>query len=313
MIMKEFMIPFATGLAIFLFGMQILRIGFENLFLEKAKSLLAIFTKNPVMGFITGTIATAILQSSSAVTLLTIALTHSRIITFRQSLGIILGTNIGTTFTTEFIAFRIEHLGVYLFTLGFILFFVPRVAIRSTGFVLGGFGLLFLGMDIMQSITPVVKQLGWMNHLYYFGQDNILNGILAGTLLTAIIQSSTATTAITMNLIYDQLLPLSIAIAIILGSNIGTCITAVLGSIGTSHEAKKVALSHVLLNLFGVILFVPLIPTLIYLVQTMTDDPSLQVAHAQMLFNVICSLVALPFIYYFERLILYLTPSPKRA
>ncbi|WP_148302629.1 Na/Pi cotransporter family protein [Caldalkalibacillus mannanilyticus] len=311
MFMKEFMIPFATGLTIFLFGMQIMRIGFENLFLEKIKSLLTILTHHPVMGFLTGVISTAILQSSSAVTLLTIAFTHSKILSLRQALGIILGTNIGTTFTTELIAFKVEHLGVYLFFLGFVFFLFPNIKVKSSGFVLGGFGLLFIGMEMMQSIAPVIKSFGWLDHLYVFGQEGVISGILAGTFLTALIQSSTATTAITMNLIYDQLLPLSIAIAIILGSNIGTCITALLGSIGTNRAAKQVALSHVILNLGGVLLFIPLIPLLQLLVEWMSSSPTQQVAHAQLIFNVLCSLVVLPFIRQFEAFIIFLSPKQK--
>jgi phosphate:Na+ symporter len=309
MIMKEFIIPFATGLTLFLFGMQVMRIGFENLFLQKMKKLLYHLTKNSTMGFLTGAMATAILQSSSAVTLLTIAFTHARIITFRQAIGIILGTNIGTTLTTELIAFQIENFGVYFFILGLISFLIPVVSIRSIGLIFGGFGLLFLGMETMQSITPVLKQVGWVDSLYLFGQDGIVSGIIAGTFLTALIQSSTATTAITMNLMYEQLLPLSIAIAIILGSNIGTCITAVIGSIGTNRASRQVALAHVLLNLAGVVIFIPLIPMLVSIVESLTSYPMQQVAHAQTIFNIVCSLAVLPFVYYFEKIVIALGPK----
>jgi phosphate:Na+ symporter len=309
MIMKEFIIPFTTGLAIFLFGMQVMRIGFENLFLQKMKNLLYHLTKNPTMGLLTGALATAILQSSSAVTLLTIAFTHARLITFRQAIGIILGTNIGTTLTTELIAYQIDHFGVYFFVVGFIFFLIPIVPVRSTGLIFGGFGLLFLGMETMQSITPMLKQVGWVDSLYLFGQDGIISGILAGTILTALIQSSTAITAITMNLMYDQLLPLSISIAIILGSNIGTCITAVIGSIGTNKASKQVALAHVLLNLGGVLLFIPLIPMLIWVVESITSYPMQQVAHAQTIFNIVCSLAVLPFVRYFERIVIAFGPK----
>jgi phosphate:Na+ symporter len=309
MIMKEFIIPFTTGLAIFLFGMQIMRIGFHNLFLQKMKDLLFHLTKNPVTGLLTGAMATAILQSSSAVTLLTIAFTHARIITFRQAIGIILGTNIGTTLTTEMIAFQINQFGIYFFILGFIFFLVPHIPTKSIGLICGGFGLLFLGMETMQSITPMIKQVGWIDSLYLFGQDGIISGILAGTLLTALIQSSTAITAITMNLMYDQLIPLSISIAIILGSNIGTCVTAVIGSIATNKASKQVALAHVLLNLGGVLLFIPLIPTLIFVVELLTSNPMQQVAHAQTIFNIVCSLAVLPFVHYFERIVIALGPK----
>jgi phosphate:Na+ symporter len=309
MIMRELIIPFTTGLAIFLFGMQVMRIGFENLFLQKMKNLLYHLTKNPMTGLLTGAMATAILQSSSAVTLLTIAFTHARLITFRQAIGIILGTNIGTTLTTELIAFQINHFGVYFFVLGMICFLIPIIPIRSTGLIFGGFGLLFLGMETMQSITPMIKQVGWVDSIYLFGQDGIISGILAGTLLTALIQSSTTITAITMNIMYDQLLPLSISIAIILGSNIGTCITAVIGSTGTNKASKQVALAHVLLNLGGVLVFIPLIPMLVFIVESLTSNPMQQVAHAQTIFNIVCSLAVLPFVHYFERIVVAFGPK----
>lgn len=307
--MKELIIPFATGLAIFLFGMQVMRIGFENLFLEKMKILLYHLTQNSVMGLLTGTVATAILQSSSAVTLLTIAFTQARIISFRQALGIILGTNIGTSLTTEVIAFNVESFDVYFFVLGFILFLTPYITIRSIGLIFGGFGLLFLGMDTMQTITPMLKQAGWVDALFLFGEEGVFSGIVAGTFLTALIQSGSATTAITMNLIYDQLLPLSTAIAIVLGSNIGTCITAVIASIGTNVDSKRVALSHVLLNIAGVLLFLPLIPFLSSVVEGMTPYPMQQVAHAQTIFNIVCSMVVLPFVNIFEKVVILLLPT----
>jgi phosphate:Na+ symporter len=306
--MKEFVIPFATGLTIFLFGMQVMRIGFDNLFLEKIKKMLFLLTKNPMMGMLTGALTTAILQSSSAVTLITIGLTHARVITFRQAIGIVLGTNIGTSLTTEIISFNIIHLGTYFFVAGFIMFLLPYIPIRSSGLIVGGFGLLFMGMDTMQSITPMIKQLGLIDSLYLYGQDGIWNGIIAGTFLTGMIQSSTATTAITMNLMYDQLIPLSIAIAIVLGGNIGTCITALLGSIGTSTASKQVAMAHIVLNVLGVLLFIPLIPFLVNVVEWLTPSPTTQVAHAQSLFNIICSLLVLPFVHYFEKLIIFLSP-----
>lgn len=306
MLMKEFVIPVTTGLAIFLFGMQIMRIGFEHLFINKIKKKLSLLTNHVILGVFTGTVVTALLQSSSAVTLLTIGLVHSRIITFKQALGIVLGTNIGTCLTTELIAFDIHGFGIYFFIVGCICFLIPFSIIRAIGLASGGFGLLFIGMQTMQSILPFLKQTGWIETMYDFGTYGILEGVFTGTILTALIQSSTATTAITMNLMYDQLIPLSIAIAIILGSNIGTCMTAILASIATDKTARQVATAHVLLNLIGVLVFIPLIPLLSQIVEGMTTYPVQQVAHAQTIFNIVCSLVVLPFITYFEKLVILL-------
>lgn len=309
MVLRELILPLTTGLTIFLFGMQVMKIGFENLFLEQIKKWLARLTKNAWIGMLTGTITTALLQSSSAVTLLTIAFTNARLMSFRQALGIILGANIGTCLTTELIAFRLDQWSIYFFVIGFLLFLLRSIRLRSLGLALGGFGLLFIGMKTMQAITPFVKNFGMLDFLFMYGQDGLFGGVLAGTLLTALIQSSTATTAITMNLIHDQLIPLSAAIAIVLGSNIGTCITAVIGSIGANHASKQVALSHVLLNVGGVALFIFLVPALATLVQWLTPAVSQQVAHAQTLFNVLSSLLVLPFVSYFEKAILLLLPN----
>ncbi|EGL82675.1 Na+/Picotransporter [Caldalkalibacillus thermarum TA2.A1] len=313
MVMKDLVIPLAAGLAIFLFGMQVMRIGFEHLFLEKAKKILGTLTRTPVAGLVSGTVATAILQSSSAVLLLVIGLTHARIMTFRQTIGVILGANIGTVVTTELLAISVHQLGVYFFILGAVLFLCPRTALRASGMVTGGFGLLFLGMETMQGIAPFLESLSWLENASQWGQKGILSGIGFGLLLTAVIQSSTATTVIAMNLTYEQLISLPLAIAIVLGSNIGTCVTALLGSMATNLAGRQVAVAHVLLNVLGVFLFIPLIPLLSVIVEQLTSNPMLQVAHAQTIFNVLCSLLALPFTKAFERMVLLVTRGSAQA
>lgn len=307
--MKEIIIPIATGLAVFIFGMQLMRIGFENLFLYKIKKLLHVVTSTPLKGLLTGIVVTALLQSSSAVALIVIGLTHARAMTLKQAICIILGANIGTVVTIELIAFQLHDVAVYFFVIGLFLFLTSKVTFRSIGMSLAGFGLLFIGMDMMQSVSPTLQALGMFDAMFDFGDDGILSGIISGTVLTAIIQSSTATTAITMNLVYEQLLPLTIAIAIALGSNIGTCFTAIIGSIGMNRTAKQVVMAHVILNVCGVLLFLPLIPALAFIVEWMTASPMHQVAHAQLIFNVVCSLIVLPFVYWFERFVIYLTPK----
>lgn len=309
MLMKELFIPLATGLALFLFGMQVIRMGFEAIFLEKVQRILNHITQTPSLGLLTGTLATAILQSSSAVMLLTIGLTHAKIMTFRQSIGIILGANIGTVLTAELVAFRLEDFGLYFLLLGGFLFLMRTFTLRCWGIIVGGFGLLFIGMDTIQSITPVLTTLGWVDALYVLGSDGIISGVIAGTMLTSLIQSSTATTALTMGLMADQLFTMSTAIAIILGSNIGTCVTALLASIGANLAARRVAIAHVLLNIGGVLLFLPLIPVLVTTVEWMTANHVHQVAHAGLIFNVVCSLLVLPVIISFEKLVITWTPK----
>jgi phosphate:Na+ symporter len=312
MVMKELVIPLATGLAIFLFGMHTMRIGFEQLFLVRVKSMLERLTRTPLLGLVTGLLVTALLQSSSAVMLLVIGLAHSGILSFRHTLGIILGANIGTVITSELIAISIDDLAIYLFVLGAVLFLFSQIQIRNMGLVIGGFGLLLIGMEIMQAVTSFLKTFispltaeHWINH-------HVLGAILVGTLFTAVIQSSTATTVITMSLVHDGLLTLKGAIGVVLGSNIGTCATALLGSMATNETGRRVAIAHLLLNALGVLVFIPLTPVFQLVVERLADNAMLQVAHAQALFNIICSLIALPFVPFLERLVIWITSRSRK-
>ncbi|RKD23992.1 Na/Pi-cotransporter [Ammoniphilus oxalaticus] len=309
--MKEIVIPAAVGLTIFLFGLQLMRIGLNHLAGDKLKNVLTRFTKTPTHGFFTGTIVTMLMQSSSAVTVITIGLTNARLLTFPQTIGIILGSNIGTTVTPQLIALNISDYALPTFLIGALLWFFPSHILRCSGLALAGFGCIFLGMDTMQMIAEPIRKMGILEDLVLMGSENSVIGIIVGTVITALIQSSTATTAITMNFIGDHLIPLSMAIAIILGSNIGTCVTALLASIGGNTASIRVAWCHVILNTLGVVLFIPLIGALALLITTLSSHPPAQVAHAQTIFNVACSLLALPFATHFGRLIEFLIPHKK--
>lgn len=307
MVMRDFVIPLAAGLAIFLFGMQAMRIGFEQLFLKRVQRVLARLTRTPVSGLLTGLFVTALLQSSSAVMLLVIGLAHAGLLTFRQTLGIILGTNIGTVLTAELVAISVTDLGIYLFIGGALLFLTAPVSIRNIGLALGGFGLLLVGMEIMQAATVFIQTIAqplpiqqWINH-------HVLGAVFVGTLFTALIQSSTATTVMTMNLVQEGLLTLKGGLGVVLGSNIGTCATALLGSLATNETGKQAAIAHLVLNCLGVFLFIPLVPVLQWVVEAMADNALLQVAHAQAIFNIICSLAALPFVSSLEKLVIWIT------
>jgi phosphate:Na+ symporter len=309
--MKEIVIPFSVGIAIFLFGMQIMRVGLENTARDKLKDMLTRFTKTPTHGFLTGTIITILMQSSSAVTVITIGLTNARLLSFPQALGVILGTNIGTTFTTQIIALNIYEYALPIFLIGCILWFIPIHSFRCLGLTLAGFGCIFIGMQAMQYVAEPIQQTGIFRELVLKGAENSVLGVLIGTAMTATIQSSTATTAITMTFISDHLIPLTMAIAIVLGSNIGTCVTALIASTGGNTASLRVAWSHIILNVAGVILFIPLIGILALITTMMTQHPQTQVAHAQTIFNVICSLAVLPFAHLFARFIEYLIPHKK--
>lgn len=307
--MREFIIPFATGITLFLFGMQMLRIGLYKASGNHLQYFLYKFTKTPYHGFFSGTVATIFLQSSSAVTILTIGLINANLITFYQTIGIVLGTNIGTVVTAELIAINIDKWGGPILILGLPLIFIPKKKIKAIGLIISGFAIIFFGMNALRSISLFIEESSLTKTILSFDNYQILIGLLFGIIITSIIQSSSVTTAITMSMVYNTGIPLIFGIAIILGSNIGTCFTAILASIGGSTEGKQVAMAHVLLNVIGVILFLPFINSFSAFVEGLTSYPPAQIAHSQLIFNLVISLIVLPFAKPFSHLTILLTPG----
>lgn len=307
--MKDIVIPFATGLMIFLFGLQLMRMGLENFAENRLRDVLLRFTRTPLRGFFTGIGSTAILQSSSAVTVLTISFVNAGFLTFPQSVGIILGTNIGTTVTTEIMALKIEDFAIPMMIIGAIIRLLPLKRLSQLGLVIGGFGCIFLGMETMQWIAHPLKERGWVSWLLDHGGDPILMGILVGTILTALIHSSSACIAITMGFYASGLITLPFAIAVVFGSNIGTCVTGLMATFQTNIAAKQVAICHIILNVAGVVVFAPLIPFISEWAPSLSDNPASQIAHIQTLFNIICSVLVLPFAKPFANGITWIVPN----
>ncbi|TCS94768.1 Na/Pi cotransporter family protein [Hazenella coriacea] len=311
--MKDIIIPFATGLMIFLFGLQLMRMGLESFAEDRLREVLLRFTRTPLRSFFTGIGSTAILQSSSAVTVLTISFVNAGLLTFTQSVGIILGTNIGTTVTTEIMALKIEDFAIPMMVLGAIIRLLPLKQFSQLGLVVGGFGCIFLGMETMQWIAYPLKERGWISWLLENGGNPILMGILVGAVLTALIHSSSACIAITMGFYASGLITSPFAIAVVFGSNIGTCVTGLMATFQTNIAAKQVAVCHIILNVAGVIVFAPLIPIISEWAPVLSDNPASQIAHIQTLFNVICSLLVLPFVKPFANGITWLVPHRTTA
>jgi len=307
--MREVVIPLATGITLFLFGMRLMRIGLDELSGKYLKGFLHRFTKTPYHGFFTGTIATMLLQSSSAVTVITIGLINSKMISFYQAIGIVLGTNLGTVVTVELIALNINQWAVPLLIIGALLVLIPYGKCRPIGLFIGGFSIIFLGIDALQMIAIPLQNTAFFSYIVTVPKQQIVIGIIFGTIVTAVIQSSSAVTAMTMSMMLYQNVPLTFGLAIILGSNIGTCFTAILASIGGTTEGKQVATAHVLLNVLGVIFIFPFIDSFSVFVQTLSSYPPTQIAHAQLVFNLASSLVALLFVKPFTNLTLLLAPK----
>ncbi|WML40609.1 Na/Pi symporter [Neobacillus sp. OS1-2] len=308
-----YILLFVLCILLFIFGMTIIRFGLFNLSANKLKTWLIKLTSTPLKGMVTGTFITALLQSSSAVMVITIGLISARIMTFPQSIGIILGTNIGTTFKTELITFDIDAILVPLAISGALLILLKNKRARSIGMLLFGIASVFTAMKGFELVAEPLTTMGFINKFILSINDNLLLSILAGTIITAIIQSSTAMTGIAMGFLTAGLLQLDAGIAIVLGANIGTCITAIIASIGGGKESKLAAFAHVWLNVFGVLLFIPLIPLLTENAPFLASRKDVQLAHISVIFNVATSLLILPFATRFGEMILFLHDRrPKR-
>ncbi|QHA92642.1 Na/Pi symporter [Bacillus sp. N1-1] len=293
--MSPYIASFIVFISIFLFGMSILRVGLNTISTTKLQKWLYHASSTPIRGLLTGALVTALLQSSSAVMVLTISLIAAKLLTFRQSIGIILGTNIGTTITAELMTLNPEHLVLPLLLTGFIMLQIRHQLIFSSGTVLFGLGCIFVAMHGLEALAIPLSTLSIFEHVIHETNSSLLYGIGLGTLVTAVIQSSSATTGITMGFINQELLTLPAAIAILYGSNVGTCITALMASIGSSKEAKLAAYAHVWINIIGVILFFPLIGLFGAFATSMTSLPDVQLAHVSILFNVLSAFLFLPF------------------
>ncbi|MCQ6558348.1 Na/Pi cotransporter family protein [Paenibacillus mendelii] len=314
--------PMLIGFAIFMTGMKTMELALHRSVGRHLDTVLQRSTATPLHGLVVGTTATAVLQSSTAVTVMTIGLVNAGLLTFPRTLGIVLGTNIGTCLTTELIGMNISRfswpillvsLALWLLTalLGELGLLPSRRSVsrigspeirwlqplRSTSVIMGGFALLLVGMGMMQSVGPAVQSSGLFSAFLTRAEDSVLWGLAAGVVLSAAVHSSAAVIAIIMGLAASFAMPVPIGIAIVLGANVGTCVTAVLASLGGSKSGRFVAWAHVLLNVGGAILFVPFVHQLQLITGWLTTSPAAQIAHAQTIFNMASSLLALPLCY----------------
>ena len=275
-------LQFSAGVALLLFGMRFMKAGLEKAAQKRIKQALKTLTKTPLIGFLTGTLITALIQSSTAVTVITIGFVNAGVIGFYQAIGIILGTNVGTCITAQMISFKLEELALPAIGLGALLMIFPgRQAIRYLGQSIVGFGIVFLGIGTMSdSLEPLKHSQAFISLLGRVSSNEVF-GVVAGALFTALVHSSATTAGVVMALSHQGLVTLTTAIAIILGSNIGTCITAVLAAIGTPPAAKQVAAAHVLLNVIGVALIMPFIHPFTGLVELLMYPISLLIGNPQ--------------------------------
>ncbi len=286
------------GLALFLYGMQMMSVNLEAAAGSRMKHILERLTANRFLGVCVGAGITAVIQSSSATTVMVVGFVNSGLMTLRQAVWIIMGANIGTTVTGQLIALDIGELAPLITFIGVALaLFVKRKQTQFAGGIIAGLGILFIGMGMMgEAMVPLRESEAFVNLMTRF--SNPLLGILAGAVFTAIIQSSSASVGILQALAVSGLIGLDSAVFVLFGQNIGTCITAALASIGASRDAKRATLIHLLFNVIGTAVFtaVCIIWPLIGLVGSFTPhNPAAQIANMHTLFNIVTTLLLLPF------------------
>ena len=302
------------GLGLFLYGMKLMSDGLENIAGEKLKSILEKITSNKIMGVLVGTIVTAIIQSSSAITVMVVSFVNAGLMTLGQATGVILGSNIGTTITAQMVSLNLEVIAPIFIGIGAIVIVITKKKkVKDLAYIALGFGILFMGMGLMSSSLKPVSELAIFNKFILLVGKNSILGVLIGILITAILQSSSATTGILVALAVSGNLDMSVAFPIILGCNIGTCITAILAGLTANRIAKKAALLHLFFNIFGTILFLPFSDKVVMIVQYLTpDNVARQVANAHTIFNVVITIFILPISKYFVKLVNKILPDDGR-
>ncbi len=305
------------GLGLFFLGMGILSDGMQEAAGDKMRSILSKLTHKKHIAVVVGAFVTTMIQSSSATTVMLVSFVNSKLIRFKQTLGIILGAGIGSTITAQLIAFRLSNYSLFLIGIGFLFSsFSKKAQIKNIGKGILGFGILFYGMHIMSdSMVPLRTYSPIVNTLLQL--ENPIIGILAGTLFTALIQSSGAFIGIMIVLGSQNLLSLEASIPLILGANIGTSITAILASIKASNEAKRVALAHTIFKTIGVIVFIWWIPQFSELIQYLSPKGNgissnlipRQIANAHTFFNITLTIILFPFLDFFSKKITKILPE----
>ena len=301
------------GLGLFLYGMKLMSGGLENVAGEKLKGILEKITSNKVIGVLVGTIVTAIIQSSSATTVMVVSFVNAGLMTLTQATGVILGSNIGTTITAQMVSFNLEVIAPIFIGVGAILMMsAKKKRIKDLAYIALGFGILFMGMGLMSSSLKPISNLQIFNDFISVIGNNHFLGVLVGLTMTAILQSSSATTGILVALANSGNIDMNVAFPIILGCNIGTCVTAILAGLTANRTAKKAALLHLLFNIFGTVLFLPFSDKVVTFVNYLTpDNVARQVANAHTIFNVVITIFILPISKYFVMLVNHILPDDE--
>lgn len=306
-------LSFFAGIGLFLYGITAMGEGLEYAAGSKMKKILGALTKNKYLAVIMGAIVTALIQSSSATTVMVVGFVNAGLMNLSQAVGVIMGANIGTTVTSVLIALDLSSIApIAIFCGVFLMLFVKKDIINHLGKTIAGFGMLFWGLDTMSAAMEPLRD----SEFFVYFMTNFSNpvvGIIIGILLTAIIQSSSASIGILQALAAQGLVPINFAIYILLGQNIGTCVTALLSTAGAKTNSKRTAIMHLLFNVIGTFIFLLITAFTPYtsLLESISDNVSVQISTAHIIFNVVSTLVMLPFSNWIIKMACILVPDKE--
>nr|WP_317331148.1 Na/Pi cotransporter family protein [uncultured Romboutsia sp.] len=302
------------GLGLFLYGMNLMGDGLQKSAGSKLKRIIELLTSKVIMGVLVGMIVTMVIQSSSATTVMVVGFVNAGIMSLTQAIGVIMGANIGTTITAQLVSLDVDFLAPVALGIGIVIYmFSNKQKYKHIAEILIGFGILFTGMDFMkEAVKPLSEYQGFTDMLLSFGHHPIL-GVLMGFAITAIVQSSSASMGMLIALASQGLIPITAALPILYGENIGTCVTSLISSIGASRNARRAAIMHLTFNILGSIIFMFMLSKPIVEIVTAIDptDTARQIANAHTLFNVINVIILLPFNKLIVKLALKLVPETK--
>ena len=299
------------GLGMFLYGMEMMSDGMKMTAGDSMRAILEKLTSNRFIAVFIGAFVTMVIQSSSATTVMLVSFVNSGLLNFAQALGVVLGSNIGSTVTAQIVAFKVTDYALLLIAAGSVMsLFAKKDTVKHLGFVILGFGLLFYGMKVMSDTMKPLRSDPTFNSILTSFENPFL-GIIAGAVFTALVQSSSATTGIVITLASGGSITLEAGIPLILGANIGTCVTAILAGLNATRDAKRVAIGHVTFNVIGVLLFCFWIPYFADFIAQTSDNIPRQIANAHTIFNIMATIIFIPFTPFISKTILRYFPDKE--
>lgn len=305
----------AGGLGLFLFGIRTMGDGLENAAGAKLKRMLEVLTGNRFLAVLVGFVVTAIIQSSTATTVMVVGFVNAGMMSLAQAVGVIMGANIGTTVTSLLIALNFSSVAAAAVLVGVILMLASKkTVVKNLGAIFTGFGLLFLGIDMMSdSMAPLRDSAGFMNFIVNVSESPLrpLFGIILGIVMTAVLQSSSASVGVLQTLAMQGLVPLKFSVFVLFGQNIGTCLTALFSTVGAKKNSKRAAVIHLLFNLIGtgIFILIALLTPYVEWIEKLSPDPMAQIAISHIVFNIVSTVVMFPFAKVLVKLSCLLVPG----